>query len=98
VLEETGFEVELRGLLAAVGGEECRTVYANGDALSYVALVYEGVVTDGDGAPDGDEVSELGWFSTTEIARLPLERFVELLGARGLLAIRPAEDDGGTLR
>lgn len=92
VLEETGLDVRLTALRTALGGPRCRTVYVNGDQLSYVALVYEGEV---DGAvtpkPDGVEVDDVGWFSAAEVANLPLESFVEVLRDEGLLGdVAPA--------
>jgi ADP-ribose pyrophosphatase YjhB (NUDIX family) len=86
VLEETGIEVRITALRTAIGGPRCRTVYANGDRLSYVALVYEGeVVGDATPVPDGAEVDDTGWFRADEVAKLPLESFVEVLRDEGLL-------------
>jgi ADP-ribose pyrophosphatase YjhB (NUDIX family) len=86
-MEETGLEVHLTSLLAALGGPRCRTTYRNGDALSFVAIVYEAEVDHRHRArPDGVEVTELGWYSPDEIASMPVEDFVQLLLDEGLIA------------
>jgi len=91
-LEETGLDVRITSLRAALGGPRCRTTYGNGDALSYVALVYEGEVDPAQSPrPDGVEVTELGWYSPHEIAEMPLEGFVQLLLDEGLIANIAAE-------
>lgn len=84
-LEETGLEVAITGLREVLGGPRYKTVYANGDRFSYVAIVYDAVVTGGKAKPDGDEVSELGWFSIAEVDALELEPFVVLLLEEGVL-------------
>jgi ADP-ribose pyrophosphatase YjhB (NUDIX family) len=84
--EETGLVLAITGLRCALGGPEFRTVYANGDVLSYVALVYDAAVTGGEEHPDGDEIAEVGWFTRAELAELPQEQFVQLLLRDGIIA------------
>ena len=79
VQEETGLEIVIDGLRTALGGPEYRTTYANGDELSYVALVYDATVVGGDPTPDHDETEEVGWFTIDEVAQLPKTNFLTLL-------------------
>lgn len=66
--EESGLEVELTGILAAVGGPEFRITYPNGDQAAYVSTVYAARVTGGEARPDGEETDELRWFTREELA------------------------------
>ena len=85
-LEETGLEVAVTSLRAAIGGERCRTVYSNGDVLTYVAIVYDAVVIGGQERADGEEISALGWFAPAEVANLEHEAFIDILLEGGLLS------------
>jgi 8-oxo-dGTP pyrophosphatase MutT (NUDIX family) len=78
VEEETGLAIEIDRLRAVLGGPEFRTVYPNGDRLSYVAIVYDARVVGGDLTPDNDETTEVAWLGLEEL-RFPLTRFVTLL-------------------
>lgn len=79
VQEESGLVVVVKRLVTALGGPEYRTVYSNGDELSYVALVYEATVVSGSPRPDWDETSDAGWFSREEAAQLPKTNFFTLM-------------------
>jgi ADP-ribose pyrophosphatase YjhB (NUDIX family) len=79
VEEETGLAIEIDRLRAVLGGTEYRTVYPNGDRLSYVAIVYDARVVGGDLTPDNDETTEVAWLGLEELRFLPLTRFVTLL-------------------
>jgi 8-oxo-dGTP pyrophosphatase MutT (NUDIX family) len=79
VYEETGFVIIIDRLRTAVGGPEYRTTYANGDELSFVALIYDASVVEGEATPDNDETTEVGWFRLDELGKLPQERFLGLL-------------------
>jgi ADP-ribose pyrophosphatase YjhB (NUDIX family) len=70
--EETGLDVELTGLIAALGGAGYRITYANGDQAAVVTVVYEARVVGGSARPDGDETSEVGWFHPAELPELEL--------------------------
>jgi ADP-ribose pyrophosphatase YjhB (NUDIX family) len=83
--EEAGVVVKIVGLRRAVGGPEYRTTYANGDVLSYVALIYDGVVIDGEPTADGDETIDVGWFSVADIADLSKDEFLTLLLRDGIV-------------
>ena len=70
--EETGLTVRLERLRAALGGPGYRVSYPNGDQCSYVSIVFDACVVSGELAGD-DEVAELRWFETDEIAGLDLD-------------------------
>ena len=77
--EETGLEIAVGRLRTALGGPDCRTTYANGDELSYVALVYDATVTGGAAVPDKEETTAVAWMAVSELLALPQERFLSLL-------------------
>jgi 8-oxo-dGTP pyrophosphatase MutT (NUDIX family) len=79
VHEETGLDISVDGLRTAVGGPEYRTVYANGDKPSFVALVYDATVTGGEPTPDDEETSDVAWFAIEDLDELPRENFLTLL-------------------
>ncbi len=68
--EEAGVVVRLGALLAVLGGPEYRMVYPNGDQTAYVSTVFDATVVGGTPTPDGDETSEVAWWSAE---RLPLD-------------------------
>jgi 8-oxo-dGTP pyrophosphatase MutT (NUDIX family) len=70
--EEAGVTVALLGIRAALGGPRFRMHYPNGDEVAYVSIVFEARVVDGAPRPDGDETSEVAWFSAAELATLPM--------------------------
>jgi ADP-ribose pyrophosphatase YjhB (NUDIX family) len=70
--EETGLEVELTGLVAALGGGGFQMTYPNGDRCAYVSIVYDARVVGGELAPDGVEVSQCLWFTPAELAQADL--------------------------
>ena len=85
VYEEAGLEVVIDRLRTAVGGPDYRTMYDNGDRLSYVALVYDAHVVGGRPTPDHLETTEVGWFHVSELSQLPQERFLALLLRDGVV-------------
>ena len=70
--EETGLEVEVTRLVAALGGPGFRVTYPNGDETAYVTIVYEARRVGGVERTDGDEVLELGWFSRNDLSTIDL--------------------------
>jgi ADP-ribose pyrophosphatase YjhB (NUDIX family) len=76
VLEETGFEIRLDGIITVLGGPEFRTHYKNGDEVAYVATVYRATVISGAARPDADEVTAVEWFTRDALGELPLSGFV----------------------
>ncbi len=74
--EETGLFVELERIVGVYGGSDCTVRYLNGDANSYLMVVFEGRGIQGAAKPDGKEVLELGYFGEAEIASLPTARWL----------------------
>ena len=89
--EEIGVEVRLTRLLDVLGGPDYEVRYPNGDRVAYVTAVYQAEITDGSPAADGDEVSQVAWFTAAELSGLELNRLT-----RALLAAVNAS--GGGLR
>jgi ADP-ribose pyrophosphatase YjhB (NUDIX family) len=87
--EEIGVPVRLRGLVAALGGQDFEVTYPNGDRAAYVTTVYEAEIIDGVPRPADGELSEVGWFSGAELATVPLSRLSRAL----LLAVGRAVPD-----
>jgi ADP-ribose pyrophosphatase YjhB (NUDIX family) len=73
--EEAGVDVTLGGIVAAVGGPGFELVYASGDRVAYVSVVYDASVSGGDPVPDGDEVTETRWFALAELPDQELNSF-----------------------
>ncbi len=69
--EEIGVEVELTGLLGALGGPQFHLSYPNGDHAAYVSVVYQARITSGEPVPDQDETTELRWFTREELRTDP---------------------------
>jgi ADP-ribose pyrophosphatase YjhB (NUDIX family) len=69
--EEAGVVVRLGALLGVLGGPEYRMVYPNGDRTAYVSTVFDAVVVSGSPEPDGEETTEVAWWSPES---LPLEQ------------------------
>jgi 8-oxo-dGTP pyrophosphatase MutT (NUDIX family) len=66
--EETGLEVELTGLVAALGGSGFEMIYPNGDECAYISIVFDARVVGGDLIADGVEVSQCAWFTAEQLA------------------------------
>lgn len=72
--EESGAEVHLVRVRAALGGPGYRVSYPNGDECSYVSTVFDATIVDGTGLGHGDdEVHALRWYDPSEIAALDLD-------------------------
>jgi 8-oxo-dGTP pyrophosphatase MutT (NUDIX family)/predicted kinase len=69
--EEAGVTIALGDILGVLGGPEYRTTYPNGDETAYVVTVFDATVSEGVPRPDGDETSEVGWFTPDD---LPLDQ------------------------
>jgi 8-oxo-dGTP pyrophosphatase MutT (NUDIX family) len=65
--EETGLEVELTGLVAALGGPGFEMTYPNGDECAYISIVFDARVVGGDLVADGVEVSHCAWLTDDEL-------------------------------
>lgn len=77
--EEIGVDIRLGRLLAVLGGPDYEITYPNGDLVAYVPAVYEAEITDGTPAPADGELSEVAWFTPTELQTLQLSRFTRAL-------------------
>jgi 8-oxo-dGTP pyrophosphatase MutT (NUDIX family) len=85
-LEEAGIVVDLHGILAALGGEEFRLTYPNGDQVAYVTTVYDATVLSGEPRPDGVETDEVSWVAPDELVTIGLGAFARAqLSRLGLL-------------
>ncbi|WBB76002.1 NUDIX domain-containing protein [Micromonospora sp. WMMD1128] len=86
IREETGIQIGTPRLLDVLGGADYEVTYPNGDRVAYVTAVYRAGHTDGTPTPDHDEISELGWFTPTQLPGVDLNRFARaLLRATGHL-------------
>jgi 8-oxo-dGTP pyrophosphatase MutT (NUDIX family) len=84
--EEAGVTVRLGALRGVIGGPEFRLTYPNGDQTSYVSIIYDAEVAAGVPAPDGDETTEVGWFSPEALPVGEMSAFTRaLLRAVGVL-------------
>jgi 8-oxo-dGTP pyrophosphatase MutT (NUDIX family) len=83
--EETGLDVVLDGLRSALGGPEYRITYSNGNLVSFVALVYDATVVGGEATPDGEETTDVAWFSVEDLDELPQEAFLATLRRANVL-------------
>lgn len=79
VREETGLTVEVRDLIGVLGGDGSEVIYANGDRVSYVSVMFHCGVLDGSPEPDHVEVDAVRWFSPGDLDELqspPLQRLL----------------------
>jgi ADP-ribose pyrophosphatase YjhB (NUDIX family) len=72
--EEIGAEVRLKRLLGVLGGPDYEVTYPNGDRAAYVTAVYEAEIISGVPAVADDELSDVAWFSSSELGQLTLSR------------------------
>jgi 8-oxo-dGTP pyrophosphatase MutT (NUDIX family) len=79
--EETGVTVHVDRVRTVVGGSQFRMSYPNGDLVSYVSTVFDAHVVDGEPRADGEETSEVGWFTAADLKRAQLTPFTLALFA-----------------
>lgn len=93
--EETGLDVELTGLVAALGGPGFEMTYPNGDECAYISIVFDARVVGGELAADGVEVSECAWFTADELATADISTVSRsvLLAVGALPPVRQAPPD-----
>lgn len=82
VWEETGLLVAPTELRGVFGGPEYRVWYANGDEVAYMMAVYECRVIAGTLKADGDEIAEVRYFSTNDLASITLSRWARIIVPR----------------
>ena len=92
--EEIGLDVQITGLIGAVGGPQFRLTYTNGDQTAYVISVYEARLPETDGIhPDGVEVSHTGWFRRDQLTDHDVSPFtVATFTALGWIATTTGPD------
>lgn len=76
VLEETGADVRITGIVGAYGGQPLMVEYPNGDRVGYVTTAYECELWS-PATPDLHEIIELGWFARTAIPDLPRREWID---------------------
>jgi ADP-ribose pyrophosphatase YjhB (NUDIX family) len=76
--EEAAVLVRLTGIVGVFGGEDCRTTYANGDKIAWVATIFSARVISGTATPDGSETSAARFMSRAEVALAPLKPHLKL--------------------
>ncbi len=77
--EEAGITVEIVRLRAVAGGPEFRLRYANTDLVSYVSIVFDARILDGEPQADGDETTDVAWFSADQLVGADLTEFTVAL-------------------
>jgi 8-oxo-dGTP pyrophosphatase MutT (NUDIX family) len=83
--EEANVVIAIERLRSVLGGPEFRLRYPNGDRVSYVPTVFDARLVSGVPRADGDETTEVAWFSREELATADLTDFtVSLLAAAGV--------------
>jgi len=93
-MEEAGVTVEIDRIRTVVGGSQFRMIYPNGDLVAYVSTVFDAHVVDGEPRADGEETSQVAWFTAEELEDARLTPFtLELFAAAEIP--RPA---GSTFR
>lgn len=71
-MEEAGVEISVGSLVGAFGGQEFVVRYPNDDVVAYVAVTYMATVVSGEPHADGDETTEVSWFTRGELVDLTL--------------------------
>lgn len=70
LMEETGADGHVLGVIGSYGGSRLAATYPNGDQVSYVTTAYACRLNSGIQWLEQEEVSQLGWFTRAEIATL----------------------------
>lgn len=70
LMEETGADGHVLGVVGTYGGSRLATTYPNGDQVAYVTTVYACQLNSGIQWLEQEEVSQLGWFTRPEISAL----------------------------
>ncbi|WP_082488177.1 NUDIX domain-containing protein [Microbacterium sp. Leaf159] len=85
VREEIGVAATIHGIVGAYGGEDLLVSYPNGDRVGYTTIAYScSIPVDAELQFTDGALIETGWFTTTEIARLPRDRWVDrIIGDAG---------------
>jgi 8-oxo-dGTP diphosphatase len=76
VVEETGAQIQIRGIVGAYGGEPMMVTYPNGDQVGYVTVAYDCELLSV-ASPDLEELLEIGWFERSTIKSLPRRDWID---------------------
>jgi 8-oxo-dGTP pyrophosphatase MutT (NUDIX family) len=87
VLEETGADVRVNGIIGVYGGEPMMVEYPNGDRVGYVTVAYDCELLT-PAAPDMEELFELEWFEREAISELPRRHWIDRVIAAAPRSIR----------
>jgi len=74
--EETGLHVALTRVIGVYGGPEFTTTYRNGDAVSFLMVVFEADRIGGTLRPDGDETLDVAYFARDELGGIEMQPWV----------------------
>jgi 8-oxo-dGTP diphosphatase len=80
-MEEAGVTVQIDRIRTVVGGSQFRMSYPNGDLVAYLSTVFDAHVVDGEPRADGDETSEVAWFTAEQLGEARLTPFTLALFA-----------------
>ena len=72
VLEETGVEVRLSGLVGIYSDPGHVLRYSDGSVRQEFSVCFHGKAISADLKPDATEVSDIGWFTLLDSMRLPI--------------------------
>jgi len=76
--EETGLFVRLTHIVGVFGGDICRSIYSNGDEVSWVSTVFGAERIEGLLKPDGEETLEARHFERAELDGICCKRHARL--------------------
>ena len=92
--EESGLEVQLTGVLGVHGGPLFRLGYPNGDVCEYTAISFGARPTGGAIRADGDETTDVRWFTAGQAAALEVAPHTRFLVTRRSGRTRPRPTTG----
>lgn len=76
VYEETGVHIRITAVVGVFGGPEYSVTFANGDRLSYIMTAFRGERISGEPRSDGDETSDVGYFTREVLASMHCSHLV----------------------
>lgn len=93
--EETGLRVRPTEIAGAYGGADCVVHYPNGDEVQYVIIAVACEIIGGTQNPDGDETTDVAFWSAEQARSLPLSGWLAshldiVFAAHPSLGFRPA--------
>ena len=71
--------VELNRIRAVLGGPSFHMRYPNGDEVAYVSTVFDAHLSAGTPCADGEETSDVSWFSAADLLTLEITPFTRSL-------------------